>query len=152
MVVNKSKGFTLIELIIGIVVLAIAMVFMSTLLLSQHKSFLMPLHHFQATRLNEVVVQDILFTIKSKPFVNSSDGDNDLQWNLFATHGFIPAMNYHTLSNQYITSAAYINYQIKVDIIDHLLLPDKPPIKRIDVTIRTPDDDAIVFSVLQGRH
>jgi MSHA pilin protein MshD len=56
----QNKGFTLVELIIGIVVLAVAMLVMNTLLISQSKDALEPLYRLRASQLGQSVLQDIL--------------------------------------------------------------------------------------------
>lgn len=55
-----NKGFTLVELVIGIVVLAVAMMVMNTLLISQSKDALQPLYRLRASQLGQSIMQDIL--------------------------------------------------------------------------------------------
>ena len=55
-----NKGFTLVELVIGIVLLAIAMMVMNTMLISQSKDALEPLYRLRASQLGQSILQDIL--------------------------------------------------------------------------------------------
>lgn len=57
---NKNTGFTLVELVIGIVVLAIALVAMSTLLISQSKDAIEPIHRLRASQLGQSIIQNIV--------------------------------------------------------------------------------------------
>lgn len=87
----KSNGFTLVELIIGIVVLAVAMLVMNTLLISQSKDSLEPLYRLRASQLGQSVIQTIL----SRGYDENSDhnggyyrcgevwGDSDLWYDGF---------------------------------------------------------------------
>ena len=55
-----NKGFTLVELVVGIVVLAIAMMLMNTMLISQSKDSLEPLYRLRASQLGQSIMQNIL--------------------------------------------------------------------------------------------
>lgn len=67
--INKKAGFTLVELVIGIVVLAIALVAMSTLLLSQSKDAIEPIHRLRASQLGQSIIQNIV----SRAYDENSD-------------------------------------------------------------------------------
>ncbi len=56
----NKRGFTLVELVVGIVVLAIAMIIMNTLLISQSKDALEPLYRLRASQLGQGIMQDVL--------------------------------------------------------------------------------------------
>ncbi len=56
----NKRGFTLVELVVGIVVLAIAMMIMNTLLISQSKDALEPLYRLRASQLGQGIMQDVL--------------------------------------------------------------------------------------------
>jgi MSHA pilin protein MshD len=55
-----SRGFTLIELVIGIVVLGAAMLVMNTMLISQSKDSLEPLYRLRAAQFGQSIMQTIL--------------------------------------------------------------------------------------------
>ena len=55
-----NKGFTLVELVVGIVVMAIAMMIMNTMLISQSKDSLEPLYRLRASQLGQSIMQNIL--------------------------------------------------------------------------------------------
>lgn len=65
----KQCGFTLVELVVGIVVLAIALVAMSTLLVSQSKDAIEPIHRLRASQLGQTILQNIL----SRAYDQNSD-------------------------------------------------------------------------------
>ncbi|MCG6199695.1 type IV pilus modification PilV family protein [Psychromonas antarctica] len=66
---NRTHGFTLVELVVGIVVLAIAMMVMNTMLISQSKDALEPLYRLRASQLGQSIMQDIL----SRAYDQNSD-------------------------------------------------------------------------------
>ena len=66
---RANKGFTLIELVIGMVVLAIAMMIMNTMLISQSKDALEPLYRLRASQLGQSILQSIL----SRSYDENSD-------------------------------------------------------------------------------
>nr|WP_275113855.1 prepilin-type N-terminal cleavage/methylation domain-containing protein [Psychromonas antarctica] len=68
-VTNRTHGFTLVELVVGIVVLAIAMMVMNTMLISQSKDALEPLYRLRASQLGQSIMQDIL----SRAYDQNSD-------------------------------------------------------------------------------
>jgi len=56
----SDRGFTLVELIVGIVVLAGAMLLMNTMLISQSKDALQPVYHLRSSQLGQGIMQSIL--------------------------------------------------------------------------------------------
>ncbi|WP_028864109.1 type IV pilus modification PilV family protein [Psychromonas aquimarina] len=196
------KGFTLVELVVGIVVLAIAMMVMNTMMISQSKDSLEPLYRLRASQLGQSIMENIL----SRSFDHNSDhngaryrcgeiwGDAGLwydgsSWQTtgtptkvacstvygidagetagehqdfndvddFITDGFVNAVTYgDALGNN--LADQYKNYwvQIAVTADDSMLavdgLPAAEQMKRIDVTIRTPSDEQILFSAFKGNY
>lgn len=55
-----AKGFSLVELVVGIAVMAIVMMIMNTMLVSQSKDALEPLYRLRASQLGQSIMQDIL--------------------------------------------------------------------------------------------
>jgi len=55
-----DRGFTLVELVVGIVVLAVAMMIMTTMLVSQSQHALEPLYRLRASQLGQGIMQNIL--------------------------------------------------------------------------------------------
>lgn len=70
---NKN-GFTLVELVVGIVILAIAMLIMTTMLVSQSKDALEPLYRLRASQLGQSIMQDML----SRSYDENSDHNGGL--------------------------------------------------------------------------
>ena len=66
---NKKNGFSLVELVVGIIVLAIAMLGMNTMLVSQSKDALEPLYRLRASQLGQSIIEDIL----SRAYDQNSD-------------------------------------------------------------------------------
>jgi len=56
----NKQGFTLVELVVGIVVLAVAMMIMNTMLISQSRDALEPLYRLRASQLGQSIMQNIL--------------------------------------------------------------------------------------------
>ena len=187
-----NRGFTLVELIIGIVVLAVAMLVMNTMLISQSKDALEPLYRLRASQLGQGIVQNIL----SRAYDEKSDhnggyyrcgetwGDSNLwydgtSWQVggtptavacstdygidsgetegehhnfndvddFITGGFIDAVTYGDLLGNSL-AAQYNNYAVQIAVSADS--SSGTAMKRIDVTVRTPSDEEIVFSALKG--
>lgn len=189
-----NKGFTLVELVIGIVLLAIAMMVMNTMLISQSKDALEPLYRLRASQLGQSILQDIL----SHAYDQNSDhnggryrcdeiwGDTDLwfdgtAWQTgetpipvacsttygidsgeiagehqsfndvddFVTAGFQSAVTYGDLLGNNLP-VQYNNYAVQIVVsADN---SSGPLMKRIDVSVRTPSDEQIVFSALKGNY
>jgi MSHA pilin protein MshD len=70
----NNRGFTLVELVVGIVVLAIAMMVMNTLLISQSKDALEPLYRLRASQLGQSIMQSVL----SRAYDEKSDHNGGL--------------------------------------------------------------------------
>lgn len=191
-----SRGFTLVELVVGIVVLAVAMMVMNTFLISQSKDALQPLYRLRASQLGQGILQNIL----SRAYDQNSDhnggyyrcgeiwGDAGLwydgaAWQTsgtpaavacstdygidadetadehqnfndvddFITGGFVPAVTYgDALGNS--LPAQYANYQVKIAVTADTTTLTGTTMKRIDVTIKTPSDEDILFSALKGNY
>ncbi|GLS92239.1 MSHA biogenesis protein MshD [Psychromonas marina] len=69
-----AKGFTLVELVVGIVVLAVAMMIMNTMLISQSKDALEPLYRLRASQLGQSIMQNML----SRSYDENSDHNGGL--------------------------------------------------------------------------
>lgn len=191
----SHRGFTLVELIIGIVVLGVAMMVMNTMLISQSKDALEPLYRLRASTLGQGILQNVL----SRSYDENSDhqggyyrcgevwGDSDLwfdgtTWQTsgteteidctlaadygvddevvgdhpnyndvddFNTGSFESAVTYGDVLGVDL-SENYNNYYIKVDIVEHTTTD--VVMKRIDVTIKTPSGEQIIFSALKGNY
>lgn len=179
-----NKGFTLVELVIGIVVLAIAMMVMNTMLISQSKDALEPVYRLRASQLGQSIMQNIL----SRAYDENSDHNGGRyrcgeEWEYggvavkhpcsakygrdsgedagkhqdfndvddFITiditpDGFVNAATYIDIPDDELSSQ-YNNYAVKIEVVGYTLI-----MKRIDVTIKTPSDEEIVFSALKGNY
>lgn len=69
MLVNKAKGFTLIELVIGMVVFSIALVLFTSLIVPQAIRSVDPIFQVRATELGQSLINEIV----SKSFDEASD-------------------------------------------------------------------------------
>ena len=188
------KGFTLVELVVGIVVLAVAMMVMNTFLISQSKDALEPIYRLRASQLGQGLLQNIL----ARAYDQNSDpnggfyrcgeiwGDINLwfdgtTWQTggtptavacstvygidsgeiegehqnfndvddFITSGFESAVTYGDVLGGGLPTQ-YTNYAIQITVA-----ADNSSgivMKRIDVTIRTPSDEQILFSALKGNY
>lgn len=147
MTVYKNKGFTLVELVVGMAILTIAMMLMSTMFVSQTKYRLEPLHQLRASQFGKAILQHALST--------SYDNINDDQQafndvNDFITDDFESIFNYEYILGDDLPKQ-YTDYQVKIAVFESLNATIQQKMKRIDVTIKTPSDENIVFSALKGR-
>ncbi|WP_019613163.1 type IV pilus modification PilV family protein [Psychromonas ossibalaenae] len=199
---QKIKGFTLVELVVGIVVLAIAMMVMNTMLISQSKDSLEPLYRLRASQLGQSILQNILahsydqnsdhnggryrcgeiwgdaalwydgsvwqtsgtpvpiacstvYGIDAGETAGQHQDFNDVDD--FITSGFVNAVTYgDALGNN--LAGQYQNYWIQIAVVadDSMLAVDTvdagEQMKRIDVTVRTPSDEQILFSAFKGNY
>ncbi|WP_354624159.1 prepilin-type N-terminal cleavage/methylation domain-containing protein [Psychromonas sp. MME2] len=194
---QRVRGFTLVELVIGMVVLAIAMLSMNTMLTSQSKDALEPLYRLRAAQLGQSILQDILarsfdqnsdpnggyfrcgeiwrngdlwYDANSKTWVDISpqqavpctnpadygpdsgeDPDNHSHYNDvddFIEVNFVSVVNYgDALDQPYATE--YTNYLVKIAVTPYI---NSTAMKLIEVTIRTPSGEEILFSALKGNY
>jgi len=177
MKLKTSGGFTLVELVVGIVVLAIAMVGMNTMLISQSKDALEPVYRLRASQLGQSIMQDIL----ARAYDQNSDHNGgyyrcDEIWQTTGTlMGCTATTNYgpdtgetnlsdyndvddfFTITKEsptepvFVAASTYVpnynNYFVKIAV-----RADSTTMKRIDVTIKTPSDEEILFSALKGNY
>ena len=197
-----QKGFTLVELVVGIVVLAIAMLGMNTMLISQSKDALEPVYRLRASQLGQSVLQDILaraydqnsdhnggyyrcgeiwsngalwFDFTSQMWVlttpqqivpctlQSNYGPDIDKGEVVGEHqnfndvddfivaDFMSAVNYGDVLGTALATQ-YSNYLVKIVVGEDTTTFAGTTMKRIDVTIKTPSDEEILFSALKGNY
>jgi len=141
--IAMNKGFTLIELVFGIVVLSIAMTLMMTMLVSQSNDSLAPLYRFRSVTLGQSVIASLLQK-------NYQDID---QFNVasFTRVSGALAMN-KILSLDTDLPSQYNNYAFKINVTPELKVVENRTMKRIDVTIKTPNNEDITFSALKANY
>lgn len=71
---KNNQGFSLVELVVGIVVLSIALLAMTTMLISQSKDALEPIHRLRASQIGQSILQNIL----SRAYDQNSDHNGGL--------------------------------------------------------------------------
>ena len=136
-----SKGFTLIELVFGIVVLSIAMTLMTTMLVSQSKDSLAPLYNFRSSMLGESVIQSLLQR-------NYQDID---EFKVDSFTSVVGSQRINKILNlDQDLPYQYNNYAFKIDLVPELKVVTNRRMKRIEVTIKTPSNEEITFSALKG--
>lgn len=174
----NNRGFTLVELVVGIVVLAISMMIMNTMLISQSKDALEPLYRLRASQLGQSVMQTIL----SRAYDEKSDHNGGLYrcgevWlPSNATQACSPALgidagevdgeheNFNDVDDFITTGfisavdygdvlgdnlvAQYTNYAVNIEV--GIVSADIS--KKIAVIIKTPSGEEIRFSALKGNY
>lgn len=174
----NSRGFTLVELVVGIVVMAAAMMVMNTMLVSQSKDSLEPLYRLRASQLGQSVMQNVL----ARAYDENSDHNGGLYrcgetWSSTGTLQVCSVVlgrdtgevaGQHQDFNDvddFITSgfesavnygdvlgddlpSQYTNYQIKIEVVEVIANNNK----KISVTIKTPSNEEIRFSALKGNY
>ena len=159
---KRASGFTLIELIIGIVVFAIAMALLSSLLLPQAKRSVDPIFQRRATELANSLINEIqgkAYCENATPWLAVCDShnlgpDNGEVRNLFDDvddyDGLTIAQVHLNSSSSY--QELYLNFSLSVKVFydtDLNGLPD--PVdnwgaKLILVTVTTPNGEALDFA------
>lgn len=169
----KSHGFTLIETIIGIVVLSIAFSILTTLIYPLANQSAEQVHQIKAAELGQSMINEIL----GKAFDQNSDMSGGLvrcgdtgavactsSNSLGPEAGeirvnFNDVDDYHdlevladSLGNSVSFGDAYIGYELNVQVIadsnyDGLSDSNSSVAKLITVTVKTPQDFDFVFSV-----
>ncbi len=71
---RRTKGFTLVELVVGMVVLAIALTVITTMLVTQSKDSVEPVHRVRAAELGQSLLNEIL----SRAYDENSDHNGGL--------------------------------------------------------------------------
>lgn len=174
---TKRAGFTLVELVVGIVVLAIAMMIMNTLLISQSKGALEPLYRLRASQLG----QGIMLNILSRSYDENSDHNGGLYrcGELWASDNSVHACStslgcdgsevasdhdsfndvddFITAGFQPVVSygdalgqdlpSQYNNYEIDINVEMFTATS-----KKVVVIIQTPSNETIIFSALKGNY
>ena len=173
MAISKNQGFTLIETIIGIVVLSIAFSILTTLIYPLANQSAEQVHQIKAAELGQSMVNEIL----GKAFDQNSDMSGGLvrcgdtgalactsSSNLGPEAGetrinFNDVDDYHglnvladSLGNSVSFGEAYLGYSLNVQVIadsnyDGLSDANSSVAKLITVTVTTPQEFNFVFSV-----
>jgi MSHA pilin protein MshD len=174
----NNRGFTLVELVVGIVVLAIAMMVMNTLLISQSKDALEPLYRLRASQLGQSIMQSVL----SRAYDEKSDHNGGLYrcgevWQPSnATQACSPMLgidagevageheNFNDVDD-FITTGfisavdygdvlgdnlanQYANYAVNIEVV----IVSADISKKVAVIIKTPSNEEIRFSALKGNY
>lgn len=169
---SSQRGFTLVEIIVGIVVLAIALTLITSIILPAARQSVTPVYQVRAAELGQAMLNEIL----SKSFDEQSDrqggqvrcGEEGVNCTDSSNFGpdnedrdrFDDVDDYHQLTS--IESALgedlsnrYPNYTVLVDVCYSDSSgtcgnqPD-PLFKRILVTVTTPEGQNFDFSAVRG--
>lgn len=173
MAVSKNHGFTLIETIIGIVVLSIAFTILTTLIYPLANQSAEQVHQIKAAELGQSMINEIL----GKAFDQNSDMSGGIvrcgdigavectPWDELGPESgetrvnFNDVDDYHglnvladSLGNSVSFGEAYIGYQLNVLVkadsnYDGSSDANSSVAKLITVTVTTPQDFNFVFSV-----
>lgn len=172
---TKQQGVTLIELVIGITVLAVALTLITSVLSPLFVRSTDPWHQVRAAELGHSLMNEILArsfdqqSDRSGGFLRCDEGgppctdQNDFGPDGAETrlwfndvddfHGF-GAEGSAILSNILAAELndAYRNYQAEVFVsyVDPDPITNRSPLKRIDVIITTPTNTEIIFSAYKG--
>mgnify|MGYP003632676196 CR=1 FL=1 len=178
--VNKKAGFTLIELVIGIIVFSIALTMFTSLIVPQAIRSVDPIFQVRAAELG----QSMLNEITSKSFDETSDrngsgtlcdaacigtinlgpdtgesrvnfDDVDDYHNLPVTYGDIKnSFDHSTVLNG---TNLYAGFSLKITVVYDADMNGEPDTvvgntKLITVTVTTPNDEDIVFSTFRNNY
>lgn len=170
---KNNAGFTLVEIIVGIVVLAIALTIMTTLLLPQARQSVEPIFQVRAAELGQSMIDEIM----GKSFNPASDRSGgrlrcdesdapacepipECPGSFLNREDFISVADYNCYSSFETAlgediSAAYPNFELAVEVYfsDALGTPDSSTPRRfktILVTVTTPTGQPFEFSAVRG--
>lgn len=176
--VNKPSGFTLIELVIGIVVFSIALVLFTSLVVPQAIRSVDPIFQVRASELGKSLINEIA----SKSFDEASDRTGGLvlcsasvapictaSGSLGAEEGlrqnFDDVDDYHNLNESGAsienslggTSGLYTGFNVQVTVVydasmDGITDTSIGNTKLITVTVSTPNDEDIIFSTFRSNY
>jgi len=179
MLVNKSAGFTLIELVIGIIVFSIALVMFTSLIVPQAIKSVDPIFQVRAAELGQSMINEIA----SKSFDENSDrtgGSNFCMTNCTSIaylgpdgetrESFDDVDDYNglTVSDDQIKNALdqttvlagsnlYQGFSVNVRVVydanmDGIADTIVGNTKLITVTVTTPNDEDIIFSTFRSNY
>lgn len=172
---NAQRGFTLIEIIMGIVVLAIALLLITSILLPAARQSVTPVYQVRAAGLGQSLLNEIM----GKSFDQASDrrggrqrcqindeprctGPSELgPDNTETRERFNDVDDYHELNGSVESalgddlSELYPGFSVQVNVCysdaqARECLNEITPFKWIRVTVFTPDNQAFDFSALRG--
>jgi MSHA pilin protein MshD len=177
----NNRGFTLVELVIGIVVLATAMMVMNTMLISQSKDALEPLYRLRASQLGQSIMHNVL----SRAYDENSDHNGGLyrcgeDWEALTPPAEVGCTldadygpdgtsedshpNFNDvddfITNGFVPAVNYgdvvggdlaSQYNNYAVNIEAVIVVDDNN-KRVSVTIQTPSGEEIRFSALKGNY
>lgn len=171
------RGFTLVEMIVGMVGLAIAMLLVTSILAPQAKRSVTPVLQMRAAELGSSLMQEIL----SKSFDENSDHNGGGQWRCGdsgqpsctseSSYGsdsgesrtsYDDVDDYDTngafisITNAQGSSVNYTGFSYRVDVVSSdssdSQLTGASSVKRIDLTVRTSSDRDFDFSVYRWNY
>ncbi|MBM7073071.1 type II secretion system protein [Shewanella sp. 202IG2-18] len=164
--VNSTRGFTLIELVIGMLVLGIGLTMMATMLFPQADRAAETLHRMRAAEL----AQSIMNEVWSKPFdPNTGNGGtpacdataaNACQYtittgsskprdqfdNLNDYNGLTETANMLNSNQTYVD--VYPNYRFRVTVVGDAVTHTK----RIQIEVTTPSNETIRFDAIRSNY
>jgi MSHA pilin protein MshD len=174
---SSQRGFTLVEIIVGIVVLAIALTLITSIILPAARQSVTPVYQVRAAELGQSMINEIL----SRSFDEQSDrqggqlrcGEPNKNGNItpctdsanFGPDGearerFDDVDDYHLLAS--IETALgeplaerYTNFSLQVDVCysdaqGNCSNPAQPEFKRVRVRVTTPEGQDLDFSAVRG--
>jgi MSHA pilin protein MshD len=180
MPVNKSKGFTLIELVIGIIVFAIALMMFTSLIVPQAKRSVDPIFQVRASELGQSLINEIA----SKSFDETSDrtggavlcdatcigsinlgpdsGETRINYDDVDDYNGINASDAaikNALNETAMlgSNSLYQGFSVRVSVIYDANMDDIADTvvgdtKMITVTVTTPNNEDIVFSTFRSNY
>lgn len=176
---HSKSGFTLIEMVVGIVVLAVAMVIVTGVFLPQASQTLTPMYQIRATGLAKNIMNQILVRAYDENNANTgsfvlctSSSCTDLAaFGVETESNIVPesfndvddyhvycddSMNQRVTNLRYFTSE-YPGYGLRVCVNNGAdrfdgLVTDKHIAKLITVTVSMPNDETVMLSALKGNY
>lgn len=180
---TKQPGFTLIEIIVGIVVLAIALTLVTSFIVPAARQSVSPIYQVRAAELGQAMLNEIT----GRSFDQNSDrrggrvrcGEGDVECTPTSVFGpdqnqsrerFNNVDDYHCLTNApnaeaqcfrelenalgVVIAGRYPNYQYLISVCYSTpqgeCVEPVEPLKKVTVTITTPEGQELAFSSMRG--
>ena len=172
----KARGFTLIEIVVGIVVLAVAMTIVTGVFLPQANKMTTPMYQIKATALGKSIMNQVLIryydelNVSSGSFSpcttcssvlgtdGSEDRNNPSAFNDVDDYNVYCSSNHRTTLALFTTEYPSYGVQICVTLAADNFAPSIPVntsnnvAKRIELTVFMPNNEEITFTSFKGNY
>jgi len=169
---SKHAGFTLIEIVVGIVVLAVSLTIVTSIFLPQANKMTTPMYQIKATALGKSLMNQMLIryyddvNARSNGFIRcgaivacSSTLGLDAGESKASPNGFNDVDDYHAYCNDdpkttlQLFTNEYPGYGARVCVTESTKFAgDSDAAKRLVLTVFMPNNEGITFTAFKGNY